>query len=90
MRGPAFSRGGVLNWGSAGADGNRMRIRSLLAAALIAVAACGGGGDPTVPAGQDDGGSGLITENVERARDVADQVNQRESELEQIVEDMGG
>jgi hypothetical protein len=67
-----------------------MRIRVLGAALLVGVAACGGGGDPAVPAGQDDGGSGLITENVERAQDVADQVNQRESELEEIVEDMGG
>jgi hypothetical protein len=65
-----------------------MRLRALFAAALIALAACGGGGDPTVPAGQDD--SGLITENVERAREVADQVDQRESQLEQIVEEMGG
>jgi len=56
----------------------------------IVVAACGGGGDPAEPASQDDGGSGLITENVDRAQEVADQVDQRESELEQIVEDMGG
>jgi hypothetical protein len=67
-----------------------MRIRSSVAALLVVVAACGGGGDPAVPALQDDGGSGLITENVERAQDVADQVNQRESELEKIVEEMGG
>jgi hypothetical protein len=65
-----------------------MRIRSAVAALLVVAAACGG--EPAVPAGQDDGGSGLVTENVERARDVADQVNQRESELEEIVEDMGG
>lgn len=65
-----------------------MRVRSVLAAALIALAACGGGGDPSVPAGQDDGG--LITGNVDRAREVADQADQRESQLEQIVEDMGG
>ncbi|MDX1385073.1 MAG: hypothetical protein R3190_15575 [Thermoanaerobaculia bacterium] len=66
-----------------------MRMRALLAALLIAVAACGGGGEPAEPASQD-GGSGLITENVDRARQVADQVDQRESQLEQIVEDMGG
>jgi hypothetical protein len=63
-----------------------MRIR-LIAAALLVVAACGGGGDPSVPAGQDDG---LITGNVERSQEVADQASDRESELEQIVEDMGG
>jgi hypothetical protein len=66
-----------------------MRIRALLAVLLIAVAACGGGGDPAEPASQD-GGSGLITENVDRAQQVADQVNQRESQLEQMVEDIGG
>ena len=67
-----------------------MRIRALLGALLIVVAACGGGGDPAEPASQDGGGSGLITENVDRAQQVADQVDQRESQLEQIVEDMGG
>lgn len=41
-----------------------------------------------MPARQDD--SGLITGNVDRAREVADQADQRESQLEQIVEDMGG
>ncbi|MEX2418984.1 MAG: hypothetical protein WD652_01260 [Acidimicrobiia bacterium] len=62
-----------------------MRIRSLIAGFLI-VAACGGG-DPSVPAGQDDG---LITGNVERSQEVADQASDRENQLEQIVEDMGG
>lgn len=41
-----------------------------------------------MPAGQDD--SGLITENVDRAQEVADQVDDRESQYEQIVEEMGG
>lgn len=63
-----------------------MRIRLLIAGFLI-VAACGGGVDPSVPAGQDDG---LITGNVERSQQVADQASDRENQLEQIVEDMGG
>jgi hypothetical protein len=63
-----------------------MKIRSLIASFLI-LAACGGGGDPSVPAGQD---GGLITGNIERSQEVADQASDRESELEQIVEDMGG
>jgi hypothetical protein len=63
-----------------------MRIRSFVAGFLI-VGACGGGGDPSVPAGQHDG---LITGNVERSQQVADQASDRENQLEQIVEDMGG
>jgi len=63
-----------------------MKIRSLIAGLLI-VAACGGGGDPSVPSGQDDG---LITGNVERSQEVADQASDRENQLEQIVEEMGG
>ncbi len=55
----------------------------------LTLAACGAGQTPaetTTPSqpqtqyGQD----------IQRAKDVADQVNQRESDLEQIVKDMGG
>jgi hypothetical protein len=65
-----------------------MRIRVVIALFSIALAACGGGGDPAVPSGDGDG-SGPI-EVLEQAQDVADQLDSREAEMEQMVEDLGG
>jgi hypothetical protein len=65
-----------------------MRIRAVIAVFLIALAACGGGGDPAVPS-SDDAGTGPL-QVLERAQDVADQLDSREAEMEQMVEDLGG
>ena len=70
------------------ADVFRMRIRSFSAVVLIALAACGGGDDPAVPAGQE--GVGGPLQVLERAEDVAGQLDTREAEMEQMVEDLGG
>jgi hypothetical protein len=65
-----------------------MRIRSLVAAVTVALAACGGGhpADTTSPT---DPPSGYV-DTYQRANHVADQLNDREAQLEQMVDDMGG
>ncbi|HAX82322.1 MAG TPA: hypothetical protein DCY40_07140 [Actinobacteria bacterium] len=65
-----------------------MRIRVFISVISIALAACGGGGDPAVPAGQE--GVGGPLEVLERAQDVSGQLDSREAEMEQMVEDLGG
>ena len=81
---PAFK------WVAGFADVSRMRIRAVIAVFLIALAACGGGGgdDPAAPS-SDDAGTGPL-QVLERAQDVADQLDSREAEMEQMVEDLGG
>jgi hypothetical protein len=72
------------------ADVSRMRIRVFSAVFVLALAACGGGGgdDPAAPS-TDDAGTGPL-QVLERAQDVADQLDSREADMEQMVEDLGG
>jgi hypothetical protein len=66
-----------------------MRIRSITAALLLALTACGGGGSDQPSPAQEDR-SHPIVETYEKANEVSNSLNQREQQLEQMVEDMGG
>ena len=65
-----------------------MRTRLLIVALAIVALACGAGSSPapTVPAEPQT----QYGQSVQRANEVADQVNQREADLEQMVADMDG
>lgn len=69
-----------------------MRIRAVAAALLLALTACGGGGggDKSSPTTTSDEGRLSILQPLDRANEVATQLDNREAELERMVEDMGG
>jgi hypothetical protein len=65
-----------------------MRIRVVLLATVMAVSACGTGTSPS-PVRSDEPQT-QYGESIKRANDVADQVGQREADLEQMVNDLDG
>ena len=70
------------------ADDVRMRRVTPILALMVALSGCGGG-EPANPTTPLDPPSGYV-DTYDRANDVADQLDTRESELDQMVEDMGG
>jgi len=65
-----------------------MRARALIIALSIAVVACGTGSSPA-PTRPDEPQT-QYGQSIQRANDVAQQVNEREADLEQMVADLGG
>lgn len=67
------------------------RAKTIAAATMLALVAAGCGTDApspttTVPAAE----GASITAPIQRANEVAGQLNQREADLEQMVDEMGG
>ncbi len=66
-------------------------MRNTVVAVVLVLTACaGGGGDQPPPAGGGEDGGTMLTDTFEGANEVADELDQREAELEQILEDMSG